>query len=88
MGDRLAWDWHGIDLSGVLTDPGDARVVLDGFFQDASYYTPYRDAIRRWFALKPRDLPTPGRTTSPFTSAAATCGRSAPCWRRLGTSTA
>lgn len=59
VGDRLTWNWHGLDLDALLSDPEPTRIVLDGFFQVADYYAPHRLALRRWFTLKPRDLPFP-----------------------------
>lgn len=42
-----------IDLAGVLADRSPRRIVLDGWFQHASYYRPFRGRIRQWLAMDP-----------------------------------
>lgn len=47
-------DWHGqiVDLNSLLNNRAPRRIVLDGFFQQYSYYEPYRDKIRSWLQLR------------------------------------
>ena len=37
-----------VDLRQIITDRQHRRIVLDGFFQRAGYYRPFRDQIRKW----------------------------------------
>lgn len=54
LGDRLDWNGHGIDLEHLLRTGRDSRIVLRGYFQRTELYQPYRERIRRWFALPPQ----------------------------------
>lgn len=52
-GEQLHWNGHGINLPWLLRHAHDYRIVLRGYFQRSEYYVPYRERIRRWFALRP-----------------------------------
>ena len=60
-GEQLQWNGHGINLDWLLRHGHDHRIVLRGYFQRTEYYQPWRERIRRWFALPASTgLPTPG----------------------------
>lgn len=44
---------HRISLQGILSDRTPRKIILDGWFQRAEYYRPYRDRIRDWLAFDP-----------------------------------
>lgn len=52
-GEQLQWNGHGINLDWLLRHGHDRHIVLRGYFQRSEYYLPYRERIRRWFALPP-----------------------------------
>lgn len=45
------FDRHAIPFWKILQDKTPRHIVLDGWFQRAEYYKPYRDRIRHWFEL-------------------------------------
>ncbi len=57
MGEKLGWTTQSLNLPWLLKAGRDHRIVLHGYFQRAEYYLPYADRIRRWFRMKPADLP-------------------------------
>ena len=50
-GPELVLTGQQIPLADILADRSPRRIVLDGWFQHASYYRPYRDRIRHWLAM-------------------------------------
>jgi hypothetical protein len=57
MGEKLLWHGQSLNLPWLLRNGRDHRIVLHGYFQRAEYYLPYADRIRRWFRMRPMDLP-------------------------------
>lgn len=58
--ERPLWDGHGLDLGWIHRHAPGRRIVLDGYFQRASYYAPHRARIRRWLApAEPPRAPPP-----------------------------
>jgi hypothetical protein len=47
------WNGQDIDLSALLADRSDRRLVFCGYFQRFDYYRSHIDKIRRWFAFEP-----------------------------------
>ncbi|HMM77832.1 MAG TPA: hypothetical protein PJ986_19180 [Gammaproteobacteria bacterium] len=52
-GEQLQWNGHGLNLGWLLRHGRDYRIVLRGYFQRSEYYLPYRERLRRWFAMRP-----------------------------------
>ncbi|MGE3775267.1 MAG: hypothetical protein AB7I32_20255 [Gammaproteobacteria bacterium] len=52
-GEQLQWNGHGINFGWLLRHGRDYRIVLRGYFQRSEYYLPYRERLRRWFAMTP-----------------------------------
>ena len=50
---------HRIDLKNILADKSHRRIFLHGFFQRVEYYEPYKEKIRKWFAIN-EDYRKPG----------------------------
>lgn len=46
------WDGQRIDLATLMAGNTRQRIVLDGYFQCASYYEPHRERIRWWLMPK------------------------------------
>jgi len=59
LGERGDWNGQGFDRAALRADSRQQRIVLDGFFQIADWYAPHVDRLRKWFAMRPQDLPCP-----------------------------
>lgn len=44
---------HEVDVEGLVRDPSERRILLDGFFQRYEYYRDYKDKIRQWLKTEP-----------------------------------
>lgn len=47
---------HNIPLERIMANRAPRRILLNGYFQRAEYYVPFRNSIRQWYAVSGRDL--------------------------------
>lgn len=52
-GPLRTYEGQNLPLEEILADNSPRRVVLNGWFQQARYYRPYRERILRWMAFSP-----------------------------------
>lgn len=57
MGEKIQWTGQCLNLPWLLRAGHGHRIVLNGYFQRVEYYLPFAERIRRWFRMRPIDLP-------------------------------
>lgn len=51
---------HAIPFRSMIKDTTPRHIVLEGWFQRAEFYKPYRDRIRRWLEMPRQESPSSG----------------------------